>query len=94
MAVAEESSIGRAAQRLHIAQPPLSKQIKQLEEDLGVLLFERTSRGVRMTEAGESLLEEARRIFVQVEGAVRVVQRVGYGEVGQLTLGFVPSASN
>lgn len=77
-----------------MAQPPLSNQIKQLEEELGVLLFERTSRGVRITEAGDLLLEEARRILVQVDQAVRVVQRVRHGEVGRLSLGFVPSASN
>ncbi len=94
VAVAEESSFSRAARRLHIAQPPLSKQIKQLEDELGVLLFERTSRGVRMTGAGELLLEEARRIFVQLDQTARVVRRVGRGEVGRLTLGFVPSASN
>jgi DNA-binding transcriptional LysR family regulator len=94
VAVAEESSFNRAAQRLCISQPPLSNQVKQLEEDLGVLLFTRTSRGVRMTEAGEALLGEARRIFVQLEQTTRVVQRVGHGEVGRLTLGFVPSASN
>jgi DNA-binding transcriptional LysR family regulator len=94
VAVAEELSFNRAAQRLHISQPPLSKQIKQLEEELGVRLFERTSRGVRMTEAGEALLEEARRIFVHVDQTVRTVQHVGHGEVGHLTLGFVPSASN
>ena len=92
--VAEELSFNRAAQRLHMTQPPLSNQIKQLEEELGVLLFTRTSRGVRMTEAGEALLEEARRFFVQLQQATRVVQRVGHGEVGRLTLGFVPSASN
>lgn len=94
VAVAEESSFTRAAQRLHIAQPPLSTQVKRLEEELGVLLFERTNRGVRMTEAGELLLEEARRILLQVDQAARLVRRVGYGEVGRLTLGFVPSASN
>jgi DNA-binding transcriptional LysR family regulator len=94
IAVAEELSFNRAAQRLHMTQPPLSNQIKQLEDELGVLLFTRTSRGVRMTEAGEALLEEARRFFVQLEQATRVVQRVGHGEVGRLTLGFVPSASN
>jgi DNA-binding transcriptional LysR family regulator len=90
VAAAEELSFNRAAQRLRIAQTPLSNQIKQLEEELGVRLFERTSRGVRMTEAGETLLEEARRIFVQVDQTVNLVRRVGYGEVGRLTLGFVP----
>jgi DNA-binding transcriptional LysR family regulator len=94
VAVAEEQSFNRAARRLHMAQPPLSSQIKQLEQELGVRLFHRTSRGVRMTEAGELLLEEARRIFVQVEQTERLVRRVGRGEVGRLTLGFVPSASN
>lgn len=92
--VAEESSFSGAAQRLRIAQPPLSNQIKQLEDELGVVLFKRTNRGVRITEAGELLLEEARRIFVQVEQTMRAVRRVGHGEVGRLTLGFVPSASN
>lgn len=94
VAVAEELSFSRAAKRLHIAQPPLSNQIKQLEEELGVLLFKRTSRGVLVTEAGELLLEEARRIFVQVDQTTRIVRRVGHGEVGRLALGFVPSASN
>jgi DNA-binding transcriptional LysR family regulator len=94
VAVAEELSFNRAAQRLRISQPPLSNQIKQLEGELGVQLFERSSRGVRMTEAGETLLDEVRHIFVQLEQSTRVVQRVGHGEVGHLTLGFVPSASN
>jgi DNA-binding transcriptional LysR family regulator len=94
VAAAEELSFNRAAQRLGIAQPPLSNQIKQLEEELGVRLFERTSRGVRMTEAGEALLEEARRIFVQLNQTVNLVRRVGHGEVVHLTPGFVPSASN
>jgi DNA-binding transcriptional LysR family regulator len=94
VAVAEELSFNRAARRLHMAQPPLSVQIKNLEEELGVLLFERTSRGVLLTEAGELLLEEARRIIVQVDQTVGLVRRVGHGEVGRLTLGFVPSASN
>jgi DNA-binding transcriptional LysR family regulator len=94
VAVAEELSFNRAAQRLHISQPPLSNQIKRLEEELGVRLFDRSSRGVQMTEAGELLLEEARRIFVQVDQTVRTVQHVGHGEVGHLTLGFVASASN
>ena len=92
VAVAEELSFNRAARRLHMAQPPLSVQIKNLEEELGVILFERTSRGVVLTEAGEFLLEEARRLLVQVDQTVSAVRRVGQGEVGRITLGFVPSA--
>ncbi|QYJ14819.1 HTH-type transcriptional regulator BenM [Rubrobacter xylanophilus DSM 9941] len=94
VAVAEEMSFNRAARRLRMAQPPLSTQIKQLERELGVRLFDRTSRGVRLTEAGELLLEEARRLFVQLDQTTRLIQRVGHGEVGRLALGFVPSATN
>jgi DNA-binding transcriptional LysR family regulator len=94
MAVAEVLSFNRAAQRLHISQPPLSNQIKQLEEELGVQLFKRSNRGVRLTEAGELLLEEVRRIFIQLEQTTRLVERVGSGKVGRLSLGFVPSATN
>lgn len=94
VAVAEEQSFTSAAQRLHIAQPPLSSQIKQLETELAVRLFDRTSRGVRLTEAGQLLLEEARRLLSQVEQTERAVRRAGNGEVGRITLGFVPSASN
>lgn len=92
--VAEEQSFVRAARRLHISQPPLSNQIKQLEEELGVLLFRRSSRGVRLTEAGELLLEEARRVLIQLEQTARMVERIGSGKVGRLSLGFVPSATN
>lgn len=94
LAVAEELSFSRAAERLHMAQPPLSYQIQQLERDLGVLLFERTRRGVRLTDAGHLLYDEARRILIQLEQTARMVERVGLGEVGRLSVGFVPSASN
>ena len=92
--VAEELHFTRAAQRLHIAQPPLSYHIQQLEQELGVQLFTRTRHQVQLTDAGRTLLGEAYRLFGQVEQMVRIVQRVGHGEVGLLTLGFVPSASN
>jgi DNA-binding transcriptional LysR family regulator len=91
---AEELNFSRAAERLRIAQPPLSSQIKQLENELGVLLFDRTGRGVRLTDSGHVLLEEARRIFIQLEQTARIVERVGSGKVGRLSLGFVPSATN
>jgi DNA-binding transcriptional LysR family regulator len=92
--VAEELHFTRAANRLHIAQPPLSYQIQQLERDLNVQLFERTRHNVQLTDAGRALLDEAYRLFGQVEQTVRIVQRIGHGEVGVLTLGFVPSVSN
>lgn len=92
--VAEELNFSRAAERLHMAQPPLSAQIKQLETELEARLFDRLGRGVRLTEAGRLLLDEARRIFVQIDQTTSIVRRVDNGEVGRLTLGFVPSATN
>jgi DNA-binding transcriptional LysR family regulator len=77
-----------------MAQPPLSDQIKRLEGALGVRLLDRSSRGARLTKAGELLLVEARRLLVQADQTAEMVRRVGNGEVGRLTLGFVPSASN
>jgi DNA-binding transcriptional LysR family regulator len=94
LVTAEEQNVSRAAKRLHIAQPPLSAQIKQLERELGVKLFDRTGRSVRLTEAGRLLLEEGRRIFVQVDRTVDFVRRVGDGRIGRLTLGFLPSAAH
>jgi DNA-binding transcriptional LysR family regulator len=91
---AEEQNISRAAERLRIAQPPLSAQIKQLETELGVKLFDRMSRGVSLTEAGRLLLGEARRIFVQLDQTVDFVRRVGDGRVGRLAIGFLPSAAH
>lgn len=92
LVVAEELHFGRAATRLHITQPPLSQQIRQLEDELGVALFERTKRRVRLTEAGHVFQESARQMLDQAEQAVRTAQRVHRGEVGSLTVGFVGSA--
>ena len=92
--VAEELNFSRAAERLRMAQPPLSYQIKRLEEELGVQLFHRTKRSVRLTDAGRLLLVEARGLLVHAEQTASVVHRVGQGEVGRLTVGFVPSAAN
>jgi DNA-binding transcriptional LysR family regulator len=91
-AVAEELHFSRAAARLHIAQPPLSQQIRRLERDLGVALFSRTRRRVDLTPAGRALLEEARRILAQADRAARIARRAGAGAIGQLALAFVPSA--
>jgi hypothetical protein len=76
VAVAEEGNIGRAARRLHISQPPLSRQIRSLEEELGAALFRRTPRGVQLLPAGLQLLPRARHILQEVAGARLCVRRI------------------
>lgn len=92
VAVAEELHFARAAEKLHMSQPPLSQQIRKLEEIVGYALFVRTSRSVRLTPAGEALLERARRILRNVQRDIAEIRNVGAGEVGTLNVGFVGSA--
>ncbi|WP_431015587.1 LysR substrate-binding domain-containing protein [Bradyrhizobium pachyrhizi] len=92
VALGEELNFTRAAERLHIAQPPLSQQIRQLEDELGVTLLQRNSRPVRLTEAGELLLARARSLLANFEAAVADTRRVGRGQAGKLAIGFVRSA--
>ena len=91
VAVAEELHFGRAAQRLHLSQPPLSQQIRQLEEMLGHTLFNRTSRSVSLTAAGMAFLDSARRTLRNLERDIEETRSVGLGEVGSLHVGFVGS---
>lgn len=93
VAVAEELHFGRAAKRLHIAQPPLSQQIRALEADVGVALFWRNQRGVSLTPAGRVFLQEAYKVLADAEQAIVKAQRASRGEIGVLRIGFVTSAA-
>ncbi|GAA0401140.1 LysR family transcriptional regulator [Streptomyces luteireticuli] len=90
--VADELHYRRAAQRLHVAQPGLSQQIKAFERELGVELFARNRRGVALTEAGTALLPAARDILARADAAVALARRYGTGEAGQLTVSLTRSA--
>ena len=91
--VASELHFGRAAEKLHIAQPPLSHQIRQLETELGFELFNRTKRSVALTPAGHVFLTQVDRIFQQLEQAIEIGRKTSRGELGQISIGFVGSAT-
>jgi len=93
VAVAEELNFRRAARRLNISQPPLSRQINLLEHAIGVRLFDRTNRSVRLTAAGERFLFDAIDILKRAEAAALFARQTERGESGALVLGFVPSAT-
>jgi DNA-binding transcriptional LysR family regulator len=93
VAVGEEQHYGRAAQRLRVAQPALSRQIQNLEEEIGFKLFERLPRGVRITEAGKLFLEDARRLLQEINDASARAKRIASGQSGTLRIGFVESIS-
>ncbi|AJW28951.1 LysR family transcriptional regulator [Chania multitudinisentens RB-25] len=92
VAVAEELHFGRAAERLRISQPPLSQQIKALEEMLGARLLARNNRNVGLTQAGEMFLKEAYQVLDQVNRAAEKATRLERGEIGELMIGFTSSA--
>lgn len=94
VAVAEELHFGRAAERLHMTQPPLSRHIQLLEKEVGVPLVIRTSRVVTLTPAGNALLPEARRILDLAEGAVLTARRVPAGDLGSVAIGFTGAAAH
>ena len=94
VAVAEELHFGRAAQRLHMAQQPLSRQIRDLECQIGVELLHLTKRTVCLTQAGQVFLTEARKTLACAEHAVRLAQRTSRGEIGEFAVGFTSPALN
>jgi DNA-binding transcriptional LysR family regulator len=92
VAVAEELHFGRAARRLNLSQPPLSMQIRALEQEIGATLLLRTQRRVELTAPGRVLLDEARQLIARAESAVEHVRRAARGEIGRLAIGFVSTA--
>ena len=93
VAVGEEQHFGRAASRLHIAQPPLSRQIQDLEKEMGFHLFDRLPRGVRLSAAGKLFLSDARRILQDVDEAKRRAERIALGKAGTLRIGIAMALS-
>ena len=91
--VGEEQHFGRAAARLHIAQPALSRQIQDLEREVGFPLFERLPRGVRLSDAGKVFLGDARRILQDVDDAKRRAERIALGQAGTLRIGIATAIS-
>lgn len=91
VAVAEEENVTRAAARLHVSQPPLTRQIHDLEEELSVALFERNGKSIRLTDAGRVFLKEARASLQRVEEAVTAVRAAAREHHGELHLGYAPS---
>ena len=92
LAVAEEKSFSRAAERLHISQPPLSQQIMKLESELGVRLFARTTRSFELTVAGKALMHEAADLLGRMRMTIDTIRQIDRGEVGRLRVGIVGSA--
>ena len=92
LAVAEEKSFSRAAERLHISQPPLSQQIMKLESELGVRLFARTTRTFELTVAGKALMGEAADMLAKMRMTIDTIRQIDRGEVGRLRVGIVGSA--
>jgi DNA-binding transcriptional LysR family regulator len=90
VAVAEELHFGRAAEHLHMSQSPLSRAIRELERDLGLVLFVRTTRRVELTPAGSALLERARRALAEIDAAVEDARRAAEPEGGLLGVGYTP----
>src|SRR5437868_2434165 len=91
VAVAEAENVSRAALKLHVSQPALSRQIRDLEEELGFNLLERSAKSVRLTEAGRVFLAESRAVLARVNDAVNAARQIAIGAHGELHVGYAPT---
>src|ERR1019366_480908 len=91
VAVAEEENVSRAALKLHVSQPGLSRQIRDLEDEMGFQLFERSAKSLRLTEAGKIFLNEARAVLLHADDAVKKARAVSGGTTGEINVGYAPS---
>src|SRR5476651_1274828 len=91
VAVAEEENVSRAALKLHVSQPGLSRQVRDLEAELGFLLLERSGKSVRLTDAGRMFLSEAKSVMQRAEEAVQAARAVATGKRGEIQIGYAPS---
>ena len=94
IAAAEELNFTHAADRLHVSQPPFSKQIHDLEGELGIELFERRRKGVALTPAGKAFLVDARRILEDCDASIKKAQRISRGEIGELAIGYMSALTH
>ena len=92
IAIAEEGSISKAAKRLHMAQPPLSQQLKAMESELGVELFERSTRKLEITSSGQAMYHKAKQILKLMDIAIKEVKDISDGLAGKLSIGTVSAA--
>src|ERR1700761_1479855 len=90
VAVAEAQNVTRAAIKLHVSQPTISRQIGDLEDELGITLFERGAKAVRLTEAGRVFLAEARTLLQRAEKAAQLAKAVAEGKSGEIHVGYAP----
>src|ERR1700686_2849885 len=94
VAAAEELNFTHAADRLHVSQPPFSKQIHDLEGELGIELFQRQRKGVALTPAGKSFLIDARQVLEDCEASIRKAPRISPGEIGELAIGYISALTH
>jgi LysR family transcriptional regulator, benzoate and cis,cis-muconate-responsive activator of ben and cat genes len=94
VAVAEAENVSRAALKLHVSQPGISRQIRDLEEEIGFQLFERSAKSIKLTNAGKSFLTEARAVLQRADEAVKTARAIATGELGELHVGYAPSPTS